>query len=466
MVAMGRGGVEAPARRRHGRGRAPRGDLEHARDAHHEEASRVSRRDSRMPVLHRPPAAGARGPSRRLGRTSSGRSAQPGRRRTVIASPKPPSASGRRRTSARRARRRRPRSRRQRGEQLGRHRRAPAAAARHQPAVAAVGVVDRRDRRRGAGRARSRRGSRPGRAARCGRRRRRTRPRRRSRRRRRRSSSRRSGRTRRSARLAQALGHEVERALGDVDEHEALAPRREQHAPAPAARPDLDDGPARRDRGEQDLVDERLLPALRSVHSSPICDQSQRFHRRRFSSEELSVHARWAGPRTPRAPSMSSIVSSMRSPTRRAVRRAASAARCRGPNRRHAVGRGRGEGRSGSTTRDGSGPLGGPPAAAQAGLRARGARRGGGRGVRRGAWCRRCSPPGWRRGGGRRGGRGRRGRVAGVAVVDALAAGLWPSRPSCSSRRLWPLVVVFGVVFFARRRRRPSRPERWPRRPS
>ena len=76
------------------------------------------------------------------------------------------------------------------------------------------------------------------------------------------------------ARVAQPLGHEVERALGDVDEHEALRPRREQDAPAPAARPDLDDGAAGGDGGEEDLVDERLLPLLRGrpllAHPRPV----------------------------------------------------------------------------------------------------------------------------------------------------------------------------------------------------
>jgi hypothetical protein len=62
---------------------------------------------------------------------------------------------------------------------------------------------------------------------------------------------------------AEALGDEVERALGDVDQDQPLCARLQHDAPPAAAGPDLDHRAARRDGGEEHLVDHRLLPGLR-----------------------------------------------------------------------------------------------------------------------------------------------------------------------------------------------------------
>src|SRR5919199_2447482 len=63
--------------------------------------------------------------------------------------------------------------------------------------------------------------------------------------------------------VRESLAHELERALGDIDEDQPLRARCEHDAPAPAAGADLEHGAARGDRGEEDLVDERLLPLVR-----------------------------------------------------------------------------------------------------------------------------------------------------------------------------------------------------------
>src|SRR4051812_21126458 len=150
---------------------------------------------------------------------------------------------------------------RERGEQRRGHRRAPSAAAREEAAVAAVGVVDRGDPawpqdaldlgeitglvgRRDV----DEHVERPDRVdARVGD-----------------AGERRAGRQHvvDVVGAGKPLGEEVERALRDVDEHQPLRARLEDHAPPPAAGADLDDRPAGGDLREEDLVDERLLPRL------------------------------------------------------------------------------------------------------------------------------------------------------------------------------------------------------------
>ena len=244
-------------------------------------------------------AAARRGPRRPRSAerpAATGRAAQPGRRSTVIASPKPSSAVAAVAEGPRR--RARPRGRaRARARRTARPSSARATRpARREPAVAPVGVVDRRDpagaqhardlgevARLVAGRDVDEHVEGPdGVHARVGDARR--------------APSRRSGRTRRSpaSRSRSATRSSGRWATSTSTRRSERGASRTLQRPPPG--PISTTVPPGGMVGRRTSSTSACFQSSEAVHSSPIRDQSQRFQRCRFSSAELSRHARCAGP--------------------------------------------------------------------------------------------------------------------------------------------------------------------------